>query len=112
MCIRDRLEYANKEPKATFTVVTKYTGRRIAKEDFTLPPYNPFITTTDLDMEVHLTNMRPTEKLDKEKLGIGHDKSDPSANLYYCLLYTSFPFGCRGMDVHGRAIYAISCLLV
>lgn len=77
------LEYANKEPKATFTVVTKYTGRRIAKEDFTLPPYNPFITTTDLDMEVHLTNMRPTEKLDKEKLGIGHDKSDPSANLYY-----------------------------
>ena len=34
-------------------------------------------------MEVHLTNMRPTEKLDKEKLGIGHDKSDPSANLYY-----------------------------
>ncbi|MFR7808461.1 MAG: hypothetical protein ACLU4N_03785 [Butyricimonas faecihominis] len=33
----------------TFKVVTKYTGRKINKEDFVLPPYNPFITTNSLD---------------------------------------------------------------
>lgn len=77
------LAYANQEEKVSFTVTTKYTGRRIAKDDFTLPPYNPFITTMDDDKEVHLTNMRPTERLDKENLGHGHDKSDPSKNLYY-----------------------------
>lgn len=78
------LAYANnKDEKAVFTVVTKYTGRRIAKKDFTLPPYNTFITTTSEDKEVHLTNMRPTEKLNKEYLGFGDDRSDPDANLYY-----------------------------
>ena len=78
------LAYANnKDEKAVFTVVAKYTGRRIAKKDFTLPPYNPFITTTSEDKEVHLTNMRPTEKLNKEYLGFGDDRSDPDANLYY-----------------------------
>lgn len=78
------LAYANnKDEKAEFTVVTKYTGRRIDKADFTLPPYNPFITTTSEDKEVHLTNMRPTEKLNKEYLGFGDDRSDPDANLYY-----------------------------
>lgn len=78
------LAYANnKDEKAEFTVVTKYTGRRIAKADFTLPPYNTFITTTSEDKEVHLTNMRPTEKLNKEYLGFGDDRSDPDANLYY-----------------------------
>lgn len=77
------LDYANKVEKTTFTVTTKYTGRRIVKDDFTLPPYNPFITTKEVDKEVHLTNMRPTEKVNKENLGSGQDKSDPSANLYY-----------------------------
>lgn len=77
------LGYANQEVKTTFSVETRYTGRKIAKGDFTHPPYNPFITTTDLDIEVHLTNMRPTEKLNKEYLGKGHDRSDPSKNLYY-----------------------------
>ena len=78
------LSYANnKDEKAVFTVVTKYKGRRIAKADFTLPPYNTFITTTSEDKEVHLTNMRPTEKLNKEYLGFGDDRSDPDANLYY-----------------------------
>lgn len=77
------LDYANQEEKGSFTVTTKYTGRRIAKDDFTLPPYNPFITTTSDDKEVHLTNMRPTERLDHGNLGHGHDKSDPNKNLYY-----------------------------
>lgn len=78
------LSYANnKDEKAVFTVVTKYTERRITKDDFTLPPYNTFITTTREDKEVHLTNMRPTEKLNKEYLGFGDDRSDPDANLYY-----------------------------
>lgn len=27
--------------------------------------------------------MRPTEKLNKDNLGYGNDKSDPSSNLYY-----------------------------
>lgn len=75
--------YANNLEKETFTVVTKYTGRKISKEDFILPPYNPFITTTREDIEVHLTNMRPTEKLNTENLGYGHDRSEPDANLYY-----------------------------
>ena len=75
--------YANEDEKVTFKVVTKYTGRKINKEDFVLPPYNPFITTNSLDKEVHLTNMRPTEKLNKDNLGYGNDKSDPSSNLYY-----------------------------
>ena len=69
--------YANEDEKVTFKVVTKYTGRKINKEDFVLPPYNPFITTNSLDKEVHLTNMRPTEKLNKDNLGYGNDKSDP-----------------------------------
>ena len=51
--------YANNLEKETFTVVTKYTGRKISKEDFILPPYNPFITTTREDIEAvsytHLT---------------------------------------------------------
>lgn len=75
--------YANEDEKVAFKVVTKYTGRKINKEDFVLPPYNPFITTSSLDKEVHLTNMRPTEKLNKDNLGYGNDKSDPSSNLYY-----------------------------
>ena len=75
--------YANEDEKVTFKVMTKYTGRKINKEDFVLPPYNPFITTSSLDKEVHLTNMRPTEKLNKDNLGYGNDKSDPSSNLYY-----------------------------
>ncbi len=33
--------YANEDEKVTFKVVTKYTGRKINKEDFVLPPYNP-----------------------------------------------------------------------
>lgn len=77
------LPYANNNTKVTFEVLTKYTGRRIAKSDFTKPPYNPFITTTTEDIEVHLTNMRPTEKLNKALLGYGHDQSDPGKNLYY-----------------------------
>lgn len=77
------LAYANQVEKVTFKVVTKYTGRKINKDDFVLPPYNPFITTNTLDKEVHLTNMRPTEKLNKDNLGYGNDKSNSSSNLYY-----------------------------
>ena len=35
------------------------------------------------DIEVHLTNMRPTEKLNEKNLGYGHDRSNRDANLYY-----------------------------
>lgn len=75
--------YANLPTKAVFDVVSKFKGTRLSKSDFINPPYNPFITTTQKDIEVHLTNHQPTEGMNKDLLGTGHDRSEPNRNLYY-----------------------------
>lgn len=51
---------------------------------FGTPPYNPFIIVNqDRDVEVHLPNKKPTDLINIDILGTGHDNSHPKNNEFY-----------------------------
>lgn len=77
------LKYANEDEKLTFTVVSKFQNP-IARNNFVMPPYNPFIMIEgDATREVHLTNAIPTSYAETKWFGYGHDKSKPGEGIYY-----------------------------
>lgn len=52
--------------------------------DLGTPPYNPFmIIDRNRGVEVHLPNQLPTDLVDTDLLGTGHDDSDASVGNYY-----------------------------
>lgn len=68
-------------PGDQFVVTTTYK-RKYDKDDFSLPPYNPFITPSYHEKEVHLTNYPPTAA-DLSLFGTKDDCSDTNNNLWY-----------------------------
>lgn len=56
----------------------------LSNEELGLPPYNPFIIVDKYrGVEVHLPNNFPTDLIDSDSLGIGHDDSEPALEKYY-----------------------------
>jgi len=52
--------------------------------DLGTPPYNPFmIIDRNRGVEVHLPNLEPTDLMDTNLLGTGHDDSDPSLGQFF-----------------------------
>lgn len=72
----------NKTRTSEITVTTTYK-RKYGKDNFVLPPYNPFITTSNQNTEVHLTNHKPTSAANASLLGTHDDLSNPANGYYY-----------------------------
>lgn len=72
---------SNNTRTSTITVTTSYK-RKYDTENI-LPPYNPFITTSSDDKEVHLTRHKPTQAANTSLFGTADDQSNPSNGNYY-----------------------------
>ncbi|RHJ91694.1 LruC domain-containing protein [Parabacteroides bouchesdurhonensis] len=88
-------------PGDQFVVTTTYK-RKYDKNDFSLPPYNPFITpSSDHKKEVHLTNYPPTAAANLSLFGTNDDRSDANKNLWYITFVDNvqMPFAIHMPDV-------------
>lgn len=72
---------ANNTRTSTITVTTTY--KRKYDKTYITPPYNPFISTSSIDKEVHLTGYNPTLAANTSLFGTGNDQSNPSKGNYY-----------------------------
>lgn len=79
----DALALTNSKTTTSEITVTTTYNRKYSKEDFIAPPYNPFITTSSNDKEVHLTKYKPTTAANASLLGTGDDRSNPANGNYY-----------------------------
>lgn len=79
-----------KVTEKAYTVSIEFNNRSTRKENV-IPPYNPFIRVRNSNIEVHLTNKKPSPKADNF-FPSGSDISKGNENGTYFICQDGFPF--------------------
>lgn len=79
----DALTQTGNNSKTCEVTVTTTYKKPINSNKRNLPPYNPFITPTSVEKEVHLTNYPPTLLANPINFGKGNDESVYGQGIYY-----------------------------
>jgi LruC domain-containing protein len=82
LCVNTYPETPYVSPDTQFVTIDLIVPVSIAQ--IGTPPYNPFIIVNqDREVEVHLPNKKPTDLVNLDILGSGHDNSRLNSNEYY-----------------------------
>lgn len=85
----DALVQTANNTKTTSVTVTTVFRNPIPKSQFRHAPYNPFITTSSKDKEVHMTNYTPTLLAEPGYFGTEDDRSIYGQGTYYITFDTN-----------------------